>query len=196
MRAFLSSSFAVLSSRFLSLSTLSAVALLGLMACGPIPITIPDGEYSADLKTSPGVTEDLKARWTGAKIKWERGAKKLTLTFDLDGSTPLSLDVETVDQKDWVSSCPTNTSSSLVEYLRIKTDGDIEIGGITYQKPILFGACKYEGPSGANPDHVYLAEESEAKKSDTVGLTCSPASKCVDFRTKIDCDPEKGPCTQ
>gem|GEM_PF-5709676 len=159
---------------------------LGVVACGPQPSEILDGEYAVALTSSPAITSEVSAKWKDAKIQVNRASKKLTLTFASGGAKPMELNFATTERSAWPVDCPGNYSSSQIEFFAIQTGGgDIDINGISYKEPVLFGQCIIFGASASNPKHVYLAEKSAAMAGrGGMGFACEAASKCVDFRTE------------
>lgn len=166
-----------------------------LVACGPMPVEIPDAEYGFKERTlydeSSGKEQPIPGhdKWKGTKLKLDR--EKGTLTFTLADGKEMSVSFTSAPRTEWLSGCPTNFSRSQIELLTLGKS--LEINGTTFTDPVLVGDCRYEGPQGANPGYVYLRDRGSID-TNSLNSSCGQLEKCFSFSDKPNCDPSQGPC--
>lgn len=157
-----------------SIVVVLGVCLMSLVACGPSWNEIAGGTYT--FESGAGIDDSKKGEWKKVKLSLDR--EKRIATFTLPDGTTKDVSFTAAERADWVEHCPTNFSSSRLEYLSLKDP--LTINGTTYQEPILFANCKT--PGGSNPPMVFLAEKAQALPSgNQIGTNCNEDSKCLLF---------------
>jgi hypothetical protein len=158
----------------MSIVVVLGVCLMSLVACGPSWNEIAGGTYT--FASGLGIDDSKKDEWKKVKLSLDR--EKNIATFTLPDGTTQDVSFTAADRADWVNACPTNFSSSRLEYLSLKDP--LTINGTTYQEPILFSNCTVPGASPSPT--VFLAEKAQALPSgNQIGTNCNKESKCVAF---------------
>ncbi len=117
---------------------LSLTFLLLLCSCGRPVSRLSSGRYVA----------------SGTTLQLDVSAKTASLTPS--GGSATSLTLTAVAEANWLSGCPTNVSSTVLETFEIAPD-PITINGTSVPSPRLTAGC---GIDGANPDQVNIESTS------------------------------------
>ena len=154
----------------------AALAALPLaMGCGGNVSPLQSGSYELGSWEAPTTGGAIEPAGSVPEVSLELSVEAGTATFMVEGEAPEVRDIEVRDRDVWVSMCPTNVATSLVEVAGL--GGTLTLGEIEVEAPFLMAEC-WEG------NDVYLGDGTQGPSFERAG-TCRNDGTCLVFRGPV-----------